>query len=79
VLGKRFGTSMIRRNLLCRAHVKTTLISQRISTRTVIPPAARKNTKRYIEQGQDATLRGAKDDLNLKENLLGAKDDLNLK
>jgi hypothetical protein len=27
-----------------------------------------KNIKHYIEQGQDATLRGAKDDLNLKEN-----------
>jgi hypothetical protein len=28
----------------------------------------KKNIKHYIEQGQDATLRGAKDDLNLKEN-----------
>jgi hypothetical protein len=30
--------------------------------------AERNNTKLCIEGGQDATLRGAKDDLNLKEN-----------
>jgi hypothetical protein len=47
---------------------KPHLFPQRISTRTVIPPAAKKNIKHYIEQGQDATLRGAKEDLNLKEN-----------
>jgi hypothetical protein len=47
---------------------KLHLLQQRMSTRTVIPPPARKTIKHYIEQGQDATLRGAKEDLNLKEN-----------
>jgi hypothetical protein len=46
---------------------KPHLFPQRISTRTVIPTTARKNTKHYIEQGQDATLRGAKEDPNTKE------------